>query len=170
MGVLVNSYAAWKMSSGSSLNEQLVSWHLLEDVLGWAAVLVVSVILHFKQIDFLDPSLSIVISLYVLWNVISNLKETISVFLQAKPSQIDRQELEQKLLNVDKVSSLHSTHIWSLDGENHVFTTRVKLQYIEQFDQITETKNAMKSILKSYSFSHFTIETEIDKNSLILDN
>ncbi|MFV0269668.1 MAG: cation diffusion facilitator family transporter, partial [Draconibacterium sp.] len=35
IGIAVNGYAAWKMSGGSSLNEKVVSWHLMEDVLGW---------------------------------------------------------------------------------------------------------------------------------------
>lgn len=54
VGILVNGYAAWKMSGGKSLNEKVVSWHLMEDVLGWAAVLVVAIILNFKDIHYLD--------------------------------------------------------------------------------------------------------------------
>lgn len=50
IGVFVNGYAAWKLSSGKSMNEKVASWHLLEDVLGWVAVLVVAIILNFKDI------------------------------------------------------------------------------------------------------------------------
>lgn len=39
IGVVVNGYAAWKVSKGKTMNEKVVSWHLLEDVLGWVAVL-----------------------------------------------------------------------------------------------------------------------------------
>jgi cobalt-zinc-cadmium efflux system protein len=55
---LVNGYAAWKISSGKTLNEKVVSWHLLEDLLGWVAVLIVAIVLHFKDIHYLDPALS----------------------------------------------------------------------------------------------------------------
>lgn len=44
LGVTVNGYAAFKLSKGKSLNEQMLNWHLLEDVLGWVAVLVVSIL------------------------------------------------------------------------------------------------------------------------------
>ncbi|MEZ4688280.1 MAG: cation diffusion facilitator family transporter, partial [Bacteroidia bacterium] len=57
IGIAVNGYAAWKMSGGKSLNEKVVSWHLLEDVLGWVAVLVVAIVLQFKDIHYLDPVL-----------------------------------------------------------------------------------------------------------------
>ena len=50
IGVLVNGYAAWKLSGGKTMNEKVASWHLLEDVLGWVAVLVVAIILNFKDI------------------------------------------------------------------------------------------------------------------------
>lgn len=47
VGVLANGYAAWRTRGSSSLNEKVISWHLLEDVLGWVAVLIVSIILQF---------------------------------------------------------------------------------------------------------------------------
>jgi len=49
IGVAANGYAAWRTRGTSSLNEKVISWHLLEDVLGWVAVLIVSIILQFKD-------------------------------------------------------------------------------------------------------------------------
>ena len=45
LGISVNGLAAWKLSGGNSMNEKVLNWHLLEDVFGWAAVLVVSIVL-----------------------------------------------------------------------------------------------------------------------------
>ena len=89
IGVFVNGYAAWKLSSGKSMNEKVASWHLLEDVLGWVAVLVVAIILNFKDIHYLDPALSLFITIYILWNVIKRLKETLFIFLQGVPKDIN---------------------------------------------------------------------------------
>lgn len=169
LGVAVNGYAAWRMSKGKNMNERLVSWHLLEDVLGWTAVLIVSIVLHFKQIDYLDPALSLFITLYVLWNVIQNLRETLFLFLQGKPKEIDRQKLEQQLLQIDKVHSLHHTHIWSLDGEHHVFTTHVKMHKVDHFKEVIALKSQIKNLMKAYSFSHYTIETEFADEQCTLE-
>jgi cobalt-zinc-cadmium efflux system protein len=49
VGVMVNGYAAWKTSTGKTLNERVITWHLLEDVLGWVAVLIASVVLLFTD-------------------------------------------------------------------------------------------------------------------------
>ena len=162
-GVLVNGYAAWKLSSGKTLNERVISWHLLEDVLGWFAVLVVAIVLHFKEIHYLDPALSLLITAYILWNVMKRLKETLFLFLQGQPKDINREQIEQEILNVPNVKSLHNTHIWSLDGEHHVFTTHVKLESLDGFSNLLKIKKEIKQIMSKYPFEHFTIETEIDQ-------
>ena len=116
VGVTVNGYAAWKLSSGKSMNEKVVSWHLLEDVLGWVAVLIVAVVLLFVKADFLDPALSILITVYVLYNVIRRLKETLFLFLEGTPPEINVDDVISKIQNIEHVASLHHTHLWSLDG------------------------------------------------------
>ena len=162
IGVSVNGYAAWKMSHGKSLNEKVISWHLLEDVLGWIAVFIVAVILQFKDIQYLDPALSLLITAYILWGVIKRLKETLYLFLQGVPKDIDVSKIENKLLEIKHVKSLHHSHVWSLEGEHHVFTTHLKLDQISEFSQIAAVKKAAKTILKEHGFSHYTIETELD--------
>ncbi|AEV33906.1 cation diffusion facilitator family transporter [Owenweeksia hongkongensis DSM 17368] len=162
-GVAVNGFAAYKVSSGKSLNEKVISWHLLEDVLGWAAVLVVSIILMFWDVPWLDPALSIAITIFILYNVVKRLRETLFVFLQGKPEGVDLDEIEKKILATPHVASMHHTHLWSLDGEHHVFTTHLKLKNISQLKDIKQLKMDIKEMLKSeYDFSHYTIETELE--------
>ncbi len=161
-GIIINGYAAWKMSSGKSINEKVISWHLVEDVLGWFAVLIVAIVLHFKDIQYLDPALSLLITIYILYNVIKNLKETLFIFLQGLPKDINPKTIEDDFLKVEGVDSLHDTHIWSLDGEHHVFSTHVKLKPIENINQLLSIKKEMKALMKKYPFDHYTIETELE--------
>ena len=161
IGIAVNGYAAWKLSGGKSMNEKVVSWHLLEDVLGWAAILVGAIVLLFWDVPFLDPALSLFITAYVLWNVIQRLKETLFLFLQGVPDDVHIQEIEDKILTVPNINSIHHTHIWSLDGEHHVFTTHLKLEKVNGCDEVLSVKQAVKQLLKDYPFEHYTIETEL---------
>ena len=165
IGILVNGFAAWKMSGGKTLNEKVVSWHLLEDVLGWVAVLIVAIVLLLKDIHYLDPALSLLITVYILWGVVGRLKDTLYVFLQGVPKEIDLVKIEQELLRIKHVQSLHHTHIWSLEGDHHVFSTHLKLEKIESFEGILQVKSEVKEYLKKYHFKHFTIETELDTES-----
>ncbi len=166
IGVVVNGYAAWKVSSGKSMNEKVVSWHLLEDVLGWVAVLIVAIVLLFTDSPYLDPALSLLITAYVLYNVVKRLRETLFLFLEGKPKEVNLDEIKRKIESLENVCSLHHTHLWSLDGEHHVFTTHIKLKSISEFAQIMEVKQSIKEMLeKDYDFSHYTIETELDEES-----
>lgn len=140
IGVTVNGYAAWRVSKGKTLNERVISWHLMEDVLGWAAVLVVSIVLLFKDIHYLDPALSLFITAYILWNVLNRLKETLYVFLQGSPDDIDIEELNRKFLNLSFVESTNHVHVWSLDGEKHVVTAHIQVQEMIQVSELINAK------------------------------
>lgn len=165
VGVAVNGFAAWKLSKGTSMNEKVVSWHLIEDVLGWVAVLIVAIVLHFYNSPYLDPALSLLITLYILWNVFKRLKETLFIFLQGVPREINLEEIEQKLTALPHIASLHHMHVWSLEGTDHVFTTHIKLKNIKHFQQLLDVKRQVKDVLQEYNFDHYTIETELDSES-----
>ncbi len=168
-GIAVNGYAAWKLhGDDASMNQKVISWHLIEDVLGWAAVLVVSVVLLFTDNYYLDPILSLLITGYILWNVFKRLKETLFIFLQGVPPEIDVDEIKNKLISLPKVDSLHHTHVWSMEGAQHIFTTHMKLRDINSFDDLLRTKSAAKEILQEYKFVHYTIETELDQETCAL--
>src|SRR6056297_1467169 len=165
IGVAVNAYAAWKLSGGKTLNEKVVSWHLMEDVLGWVAVLIVSIILQFKDIHYLDPALSLAITLYILWNVFKRLKETLFIFLQGTPEDIDLEEIKHKIENIQGVASSHHVHIWSQEGEHHVFTAHVKLQHVNKFEEYLKLKTEVLNMLETYNFEHFTVQFELDSET-----
>jgi hypothetical protein len=107
----------------------------------------------------LSPDVTICVS------TTSCVKETVFLFLQGVPTDINLNEIEQRIARTAYVHSLHHTHIWSLDGERHVFTTHVKLEKLESFEQLLKVKEEIKSILEDYSFEHYTVETELDEES-----
>jgi len=161
IGIAVNGYAAFKLSHGTSLNERVVSWHLIEDVLGWAAVLIVSIVMMFTDAPYLDPALSLGITLFILYNVIKRLRETFVILLQGTPEGIDPEKIKIDILAIENIASLHHMNIWSLEGEHHVFTAHIKMNSIINFSQMLEAKQKVKAILKKYPFSHYTIEVEL---------
>jgi cobalt-zinc-cadmium efflux system protein len=170
VGVSVNGYAAYRVSKGASQNEKVISWHLVEDVLGWVAVLIAGIVLYFKDIPWLDPALSLGIALFILWNVFKNLKGTIYIFLQAVPNDVSLDEIKGKICQLEKVDSVHHMHVWSLEGEHHVFSVHAKLAPAVSIDELVDIKTRIKTILKSYPFSHYTVEIELDGEECLMEN
>ncbi|MCB0176301.1 MAG: cation transporter [Anaerolineae bacterium] len=162
IGIAVNGAAVLRLRNDQTMNAQVVTWHLLEDVLGWVAVLAVGVTLLFVDIPILDPILSILITLYVLYNVIRNLWKTVELFLQATPDNIDLTDIIQKLEAVPGVQSSHHTHLWSLDGEHHVLTTHLVVDQHTSRDEVMRIKAATKDVVNDLNLEHLTIEIEYE--------
>lgn len=170
LGILVNGIAVLRLKGDQTMNARVVAWHLLEDVLGWIAVLIVGITLIFIDIYVLDPILSILITLYVLYNVMGNLKKTLELFLQASPAGISVEEIENKLLAIKDVKSTHHTHLWSLDGEHHVLTTHVVIDKEASKDELIAIKLRSKEMFEEHHFEHVTIEMEFEDEDCRMKN
>jgi cobalt-zinc-cadmium efflux system protein len=160
VGIVVNGIAAYRLKGGATLNEQVVAWHLLEDVLGWIAVLIVAITLLFADIHILDPILSILITLYVLYNVLRKIKRTLALFLQAVPEGIDVAAINRRIRGIEQVQFTHHTHVWSLDGEHHVLTTHVGVDECASREDVAAVKGEIRRLGEELGFSHVTIEIE----------
>jgi cobalt-zinc-cadmium efflux system protein len=165
LGVTVNGFAAYRLSVGKSLNEKVLNWHLLEDALGWVAVLIVAVILHFADWPILDPLLSIGFTLFILANVIRNLWATGKLFVQAVPDPTLHADIRQTLLGIEHVNEVHHQHLWSLDGEHHVLTAHLVVGDPFPLEQYSATKAAVAQALEPYQLAHTTIEIELPAES-----
>jgi cobalt-zinc-cadmium efflux system protein len=160
LGIFVNGIAVLKLKSGSSLNEKVVSWHLLEDVLGWIAVLIVGVINIFVSVPILDPILALVFTLVILYNILKNLKQIALIFLQGIPPGLNIDDVQNKLKSIKGVKSVHDTHIWSIDGENNILTTHVVVDKNLNLSKLCNLKKEVRKISKSFGITHDTIEFE----------
>lgn len=154
LGIAVNGFAAFKMMKSTSLNERMVYLHLLEDVLGWLAVLFGALLMKFQPWPIIDPLLAIAIALWVLWNAGKNLKQTLQIFLQGIPFQFELDEVEAWFKNEPGVQDIHHVHIWSLDGERHILTAHVRVQK----ETSLEEAHQLKTVLKKGLFSEFHIQ------------
>ncbi len=155
LGIVVNGAAALRVKKGSSLNERVVYIHIMEDVLGWVGVLVVSIVMLFVDLPILDPILSVAITIWVLYNVYNNLRDTFKILLQAVPDDVDIEKMKQDIGKIENLISIHDFHIWSQDGESHVMT----LHAVADKDQLI-IKEKIREIAQTYDVSHVTVEFE----------
>ena len=160
VGVAANGYAAWRLRNRHSLNTKVASWHLIEDVLGWLAVLIVGAMLHVVDLPVLDPALSIAIAVFVLFNVARRLRQTAMLFLQAVPDDVDLEEIEQRFASLPHVRSTHHMHVWSMDGDHHVLTAHIVVDSEATMDDISNLRESVAALCREHRFSHSTIEIE----------
>ena len=158
-GLLMNGLAAWKLHGGGSLNERGAYLHLLEDVLGWAAVLVGAVVMYFTGWAIVDPLMSVGISVFILWNAVSTLRKGTGILMQEIPAGIDMQAIRTRLMTIPHVRDLHDQHTWTLDGNLVVHTVHVVVADVDLL-QARGIKAQARAELKALGIHHATIELE----------
>ena len=155
IGMIVNIVASYYTKDGDSLNQKSVNLHMLEDVLGWIVVLVASIIMKYTNINIIDPILSIIVSLYIVYNAQKNMKEVLNIFLEKTPTNIDIDQVEEEVLKVKGVLGIHHIHVRSIDGYANFATLHV---IVKKYN--SNIKHEVKEELEKLGICHSTIELE----------
>ncbi len=162
LGIAVNGFAMLRLKKGDSINEKVVSLHFLEDVLGWVAVLVGAIIMSFADVPVIDPLLSLLIALFVLFNVYRNIKPAIKIILQGVPGNLSEKHVFDLLQNKSNVKDVHDLKLWSLDGNHHVASLHVTVDKNMNLKEAEILKDEIKDQLKELDIVYATIEVEYD--------
>lgn len=157
--VATNVLATLVLKKGHSHNEKILSLHFLEDTLGWLALILVSIILHFKDWYVLDPLLSVLISGFMLTKSLPELWKCLLLFLQACPQDLDTEQLQKELLSIVQIKSLSALQIWSMDGSHHKALVRLTLKENTVTNQEL-TKEKIRQRLLEHGISEVTIDIE----------
>ncbi|MGL5683291.1 MAG: cation diffusion facilitator family transporter [Marinifilaceae bacterium] len=167
LGIAVNGLAVFRLRHDSAINRRMVMLHLMEDVLGWIAVLIASVFIYFWNITILDPILSIAITCWVLYNVTRNLIEIGRILLQGVPKTIDLPAIEQHILQLEGVVDVHDVHVWSMDSDYTVLSLHI---VVKKGDNEASIKRNVHQLLHQSGINHSTIETEMEGDECISCN
>lgn len=157
VGITINALGCMRLKQGRSLNEKVLSWHLLEDVMGWCAVLVSGIIIFFTHWFIVDSLLTVAYTLFILYGVSKNLKPIFNILLQGVPENIDVEVIKKEILELNFVTDVHDIHVWSLDGEKSIFTAHITVSGTES---ILVIKKSVRDILFHHNINHSTIEYE----------
>lgn len=158
VGVTVNFFAALFTKDGNSINQKSVNLHMLEDVLGWAVVLIGAIVMSFTNFYIIDPIMSIAIAIFIFVNAIKNLKEILKLFLVKIPDNINLEEIKNHLLKIDGVIDVHHIHIWTLDNQTNYATMHIVTNLNDNYSSL---KLKIKEELSSLSITHSTLELEL---------
>lgn len=157
VAIAVNTAASRVVSHGHSHNESILSLHFLEDILGWLAVVGVSIILRFADWYFLDPLLSLVIAGFILSKALPKFWENIQIFLDHVPSDVDLSQLYQEIAALENVRAITQLNVWTTDGLEKYVMLHICL---ENPNLLAETQAILRQKLLAYGIAKVTIQTD----------
>ena len=161
IAVSINVLASLVVGKGKTKNESILSLHFLEDTLGWLAVILMAIVLRFTYWYILDPLLSLVISFFILSKALPRFWSTLKIFLDAVPEGVETGDLEKDLETLTNVKSVNQLSIWSMDGlENNAIIHLC----LEDWEQMTETKNQVRQLLEERGIQNITIEVDTSQS------
>lgn len=143
-------------------NTKAIAMHLLEDTFGWIAVLIGSIIIKFTNWYWIDPLLSVAISIFIIVRAIPMLKSTLTIFLQSVPENFDADKITKEILKISGVKSLHDMHAWTMEGNFHVLTLHVVLAD-DAFSNRQHIQHEIVAVLKRNNIHHPTVQIEAEE-------
>lgn len=160
LGIVFNTWAALKLHHNEGLNAKVASLHLLEDVLGWVAVFIGSIIIYFTGLTIIDPILSIIIACYILYNASKNIREAYYIIMQKTPSELSSENIAKELMTIEGIKDVHDIHLWTLEGSKHILSMHVIVGEKIDSEQLIKIKKLIREKLNSFGNIHATIEFE----------
>lgn len=155
LGLIFKGISASILHGGETFNEKAILYHVLGDIFKWIGLLVVSVVLIFVDLPILDPLVSIVISLWLIYNLGKTLIHSLTPLLQRVPFDINVDELKNEILSINGVKSIEDFHLWSLDGIESVLTLKLDINNGSDEELI---KNKIKEMCIEKEIIDITIE------------
>jgi cobalt-zinc-cadmium efflux system protein len=165
LGIVVNGFAFLRIRSVErhNQNSKAIMLHFLEDVLGWVAVFIGSIIMYYTHWYWIDGVLSICIALFIGYNAVGNIMETMMVLLQAAPVGINMVQLKGELSELEGVNNISHLHVWSLDEDNIVGTAHVLIE--DQYESRSrEVLHRFTQIMKAHGVQYPTIQIMVKSN------
>ncbi|GGA70800.1 cation transporter [Edaphobacter acidisoli] len=160
-GVLMNGTIAlllWRFSG--DVNIRSVFLHMLGDTLSTAAVIIGGAAILFTGMVWIDPVLSIIIALMILWSSISIIRETLNILLEGTPRSVQLIAVREAMQSVSGVIDVHDLHVWSLGSHSHALASHVTIDERPMSECADILNGLNKTLHDRFHITHTTIQFE----------
>jgi len=162
IGLVINLIVAFTLSKHDhdDLNTRAAFLHVLGDALASVGVIAVGVILLFVNIPWLDPLVSVLIGVLILFSSGRVLKESVHILAEGMPEEMSATTIAEIMLKVPGVSQVHDLHVWTVAPGYIALSAHVTVDD-QSLSQTTEVLSALKETLhESFEIEHTTIQFE----------
>ncbi|PKP53013.1 MAG: cation transporter [Bacteroidetes bacterium HGW-Bacteroidetes-1] len=147
--------------SSANLNIKAAYLHLIGDTLSSVAVIIGGILIYFYNIFWIDPVITLLISIYIIRETWQVLNETYNILMQASPANLDVKTIRDRLMEVAGVKNIHHVHIWQLTDQEIHFEGHIELEedlLLSKVQKIQEKIN--KILIKDFLINHITLQSE----------
>jgi cobalt-zinc-cadmium efflux system protein len=162
LGLLLNGGIMWALRSArlKDINIRSAFVHMLGDALGSIAIIAGAVIISYTGWVQVDPVLSMLIGVLIVWTTVDIIRESLNILLEGLPRGLTLQDVSVSMKAVEGVMDVHDLHIWSLGSSTHALSCHVLIEDVppSSSDAILRRLNGM--LAERFHIFHSTVQFE----------
>ncbi len=166
LGILANGFSVLLLRGDARKNMNMRSayLHLLTDMMASVAVLTGGILMYYFQWYWIDPALTVVIALYLVYMGYDLLKSATRVLMLFSPDSIQVQEIVSSIRRIRSVKNVHHVHLWQLNEDSIHLEAHIDFQsdiLLSEFETIlAEIEGKMQ---REFGINHVSIQPEFGK-------
>ena len=163
VGMIVNLIGIWLLRSASkdSLNMQGAFLEVVSDLLGSVGVIVAAIIMWATGWYYADPIFSVIIGVFILPRTWKLMRQAVDVLLEATPAHINLAAVEQAILGIEGVATVHDLHVWTITSGIDAISAHVILREGTGSQAEAAVMERLATLLREqFNIEHSTIQIE----------
>lgn len=162
LGLLVNVAIMWGLRAGKShdLNIRAAYAHMLGDALGSVGIILGAIAIRYTGWQRIDPALSILIGLLIVWTAWDIVKESLNILLEGLPRGMRLGHVVAAIRGVEGVLEVHDLHVWSLGSSVHALSCHVLIRDLPPSESESILKRLNAELAARFHIRHTTIQFE----------
>jgi len=173
IGFLANLFSVvlLKRNAGSSINIRAAYLHLLGDTISSVIVIITAVLIYFFKLYWIDPVVTFLLGIYLLWETYLILREAVDILMQSTPHGLDLSEVKASLEAIPEIDNIHHVHAWNLNDQDIHFECHIDLNSDFKISETDTIQQLVREILlNKFNINHVTVQYEYnccaDKNMI----
>ena len=166
LGILANGFSVLLLKSDSERNMNMRSayLHLFTDMMASVAVLVGGIVMYFLGWFWIDPLLTLIIALYLIYMGYELLKSSTRVLMLFTPASIEVKQIVKAICTLGPIENVHHVHIWQLNEDELHMEAHIDFKEdiaLSEFDKILV--DIEKLVYEEFGINHVNIQPEFEK-------
>jgi cobalt-zinc-cadmium efflux system protein len=162
VAVVINLVTALLVHRGSEsdLNLRSAFVHLMGDVLSTIGAVIAGILIYFTGANWLDPFVSVLIGLLILYNAWGILRDAVDILLEATPRDVDMKKMVGDITQVEGVLGVHDLHVWSITQNLRTMSAHILTEDIPVSAGVQIQNQINELVYHRYNIAHATLQLE----------
>jgi cobalt-zinc-cadmium efflux system protein len=165
IGIVINGLTAWLFASGgkTDINLRGAFLHMASDALVSAGVVLAGLVILLTGWLWLDPVVSLLINVVIVWGTWGLLRESLSMSMAAAPAHVDPDQVRAFLSTRAGVAALHDLHIWPMSTTEIALTCHLVMPDGHPGDAFLH--DLAGELAHDFKIHHATVQIEVDPHA-----